>query len=62
MRMRNKPWAKPELEACDYFIKEPQLLKSKWQQQFKKQQPFHIELGCGKGGFIAQAALMNKVL
>ena len=59
MRMRNKPWAKPELEACDYFIKEPQLLKSKWQQQFKKQQPFHIELGCGKGGFIAQAALMN---
>ncbi len=56
MRMRNKPWAKPELEACDYFIKEPELLRGKWAERFAAKQPFYLELGCGKGGFIAQAA------
>lgn len=56
MRMRNKPWAKPELEACDYFIKEPEQLKGHWADKYPKKQPFYIELGCGKGGFIAAAA------
>lgn len=59
MRMRNKPWAKPELEACDYFIKEPEKYKGEWLSHFSKKQPFYIELGCGKGGFIAQAATMH---
>ena len=60
MRMRNKPWAKPELEACDYFIKEPEQLKGHWADKYPKKQPFYIELGCGKGGFIAQAATMDR--
>lgn len=60
MRMRNKPWAKPELEACDYFIKEPEQLKNKWSEKFAEKQPFYVELGCGKGGFIAQAAVKNR--
>ncbi|MBR2176029.1 MAG: tRNA (guanosine(46)-N7)-methyltransferase TrmB [Clostridia bacterium] len=59
MRMRNKPWAKPELEACDYFIQEPEQLKNRWSEHFAKKQPFYLELGCGKGGFIAQAASQN---
>lgn len=31
----------------------------KWCSQFTKQQPLHIELGCGKGGFIAHLAFQN---
>ncbi len=59
MRMRNKPWARPELEACPYFIKEPEKNRGHWTESFKKKQPFYIELGCGKGGFMAQAAVKN---
>lgn len=59
MRIRHKPWAKPELEASSFFIKNPDDLKGKWLEQFPKQQPFYIELGCGKGGFISQAAYNN---
>ena len=56
MRIRHKPWAKPELEASSFFVKEPDLLKNKWKQRFPKQQPLYIELGCGKGGFASKAA------
>ncbi len=57
MRMRNKPWARPELEACPYFIKDPRALRGHWREQFSSDAPFHVELGCGKGGFAAAAAL-----
>lgn len=56
MRIRHKPWARPELEASSFFIKEPDSLKNKWLSQFGNDKPFYIELGCGKGGFISQAA------
>ena len=59
MRMRNKPWAKPELEACPFFIKDTESIPGHWLEHFPHQQPFHIELGCGKGGFMAQAATVN---
>ena len=56
MRIRCKPWAKPELDACDFCMNEPDSLKNHWYEQFPKKQPFYIEMGCGKGGFISQAA------
>ena len=59
MRIRHKPWAKPELEASSFFIKEPDSMKNKWLGCFKKEQPFYLELGCGKGGFISQAAFQS---
>lgn len=59
MRMRNKPWARPELEACSYFIGEPSEMKGKWLERFPKQQPVHIELGCGKGVFAAESGTAN---
>ncbi len=59
MRIRHKPWARPELEASSFYIKEPDLLKNKWLSQYKKPQPLYIELGCGKGGFVSQAAFLN---
>lgn len=55
MRIRFKPWARPELEASEFYIDNPEEYKGKWRQLFKnKDNPIHIELGCGKGGFISQ--------
>lgn len=57
MRIRHKPWAKPELEACDFYIQNNQENTGHWRELFKSpQNPLYIELGCGKGGFISQIA------
>lgn len=57
MRIRHKPWAKPELEACPFYIKDPQQQKGHWNEIFSdSSKPLYVELGCGKGGFISQAA------
>ena len=53
MRMRRKPWARPELEACDFFIQKPSEYKGKWREYFKNENPIYLELGCGKGTFMA---------
>ena len=60
MRIRYKKWARPELEACKFYIKEPEKLKGKWKKEFKNpENPIHLELGCGKGQFMAQLAVNN---
>ena len=60
MRIRYKPWARPELEASKFYRDNPEELKGKWKEEFKnKEQPIHLELGCGKGQFISQIAVQN---
>lgn len=55
MRMRFKPYARPELLATDYHAHEPLQNKGRWHEVFARpQQPLHLELGCGKGGFLAR--------
>ncbi|MBU4438516.1 MAG: tRNA (guanosine(46)-N7)-methyltransferase TrmB [Acetobacterium sp.] len=54
MHIRPKPWARPELEACGFFQAYPPDHLGQWQQLFDQQQPLHLELGCGKGTFIAE--------
>ena len=57
MRIRHKPWAKPELEACSFYVMEPQKQIGHWRELFDEpDKPLYVELGCGKGGFISQAA------
>lgn len=56
MRMRTKPWARPELAACEYFISEPKQFYGRWNAQFAAAQPIHLEVGCGKGVFLAEMA------
>lgn len=56
MRIRHKPWAKPELESCPFYVCEPKDQKGNWNELFPKKQPLRLELGCGKGGFISQEA------
>ncbi len=54
MRIRHKPWARPELAACPFFIDDPAQLKGGWKNAFTHpERPLHLELGCGKGGFVA---------
>jgi len=61
MRIRYKKWARPELEASPFYIDEPETIKGKWKKQYKNpNQPLHLELGCGKGQFIAKLALKNQ--
>jgi len=57
--MRNKPWAAPELDACDFFVRNPAQYMGKWHSFFQRRQPIHLELGCGKGLFIAGLAPEN---
>lgn len=60
MRMRFKPYAKAELEAAEFCVNEPIALRAKWHSSFKNSgAPLHLELGCGKGGFIAELASRN---
>ena len=57
MRMRFKPYAHDELMAADFHVHEPLIWGGKWHSQYARpEQPFVLELGCGKGGFISQLA------
>ena len=60
MRIRYKKWARPELEASEFYIYNPEEYKGKWKETFNnKENPIHLELGCGKGQFISQLASNN---
>lgn len=56
MRMRRKPYARPELAAWEHHIDKPTEHRGHWAELFEKQQPMWLELGCGKGGFSAELA------
>ncbi len=61
MRIRYKKWARPELEASEFYEDNPEDWKGKWKKHFKNQNnPLHLELGCGKGQFISNLAVKNK--
>ncbi len=60
MRIRRKKWAKEELEKAEFYIDKPEVFKGTWKKKFKKNNPLHVELGCGKGSFIANLASKNK--
>lgn len=61
MRIRYKPWARPELEASYFYEDTPENYIGKWKEKFKKpKQPLYIELGCGKGSFISELAFRNQ--
>lgn len=61
MRIRFKPWARSELEASKFYIDNPEKQKGKWRELFKNpDNPLHLELGCGKGTFMANLALRDS--
>lgn len=61
MRIRYKKWARPELEASPFYVDNPEEKRGNWKELFKSPTlPLHLELGCGKGFFIANLASSNK--
>ena len=58
--MRFKPYARPELLACDFHVHEPLTHAGHWHELYARpEQPLHLELGCGKGGFLSQLAPLH---
>lgn len=59
MRIRYKPWARPELAAWRYNIASPGEMRGKWAEEFGNAHPLWVELGCGKGWFFAELGPKN---
>lgn len=56
MHIRRKPWARPELAACRFYVPDPVEHRGRWGEEFAQRAPLHLELGCGKGGFLSALA------
>lgn len=57
MRIRRRKWAKKELEEAKFYIDDPTIYKGKWKEKFNNENnKIYLELGCGKGTFIATLA------
>ena len=57
MRIRRRPWAKKELEEAKFYIDDSTINKGVWKSLFKyEDRSLCLEIGCGKGSFIAQLA------
>ena len=58
MRMRHKPYARPELAAWPCATDKPAEHRGSWKHFFADpEKPLRVELGCGKGGFLAMSGL-----
>lgn len=60
MRIRFKKWARPEIAASPFCMDDAFALAGTWRAHFARpEQPFYVELGCGKGGWVSQAAVQR---
>ncbi len=60
MRMRRKKNGAARRELCrEIMVENPAEYKGAWSRYFGNDHPVHLELGCGKGGFILQLAAQN---
>ena len=60
MRLRHKRWALPEMRESELFIENYEEVKGNWRKVFGNENPISLELGCGKGDFIKEAAKRDK--
>lgn len=57
MRMRKKKRTPDRMAQCAAFLVQPPAQYSgKWHDRFGNENPIHLEIGCGKGGFITTLA------
>lgn len=57
MRMRKKKNLDARMERCsEKLVGNPKDWKGKWSELFGNDNPIHIEIGCGKGGFVTGMA------
>ena len=58
MRVRKKAWAPEVLRTSEHIIHQPKENKGKWNEVFGNNNPIYVEIGCGKGRFISQNAVV----
>ena len=58
MRLRNVK-NKEILDKSPYIISDPFSFKGKWKEEFKNNNPIHLEIGMGKGQFLINMAINN---
>jgi tRNA (guanine-N7-)-methyltransferase len=56
LRLRNRPWAAPELAGCSYYVKDFTRNRGRWKEAFGNDAPIWLEIGCGKGMYLAGMA------
>ncbi|MCR5675096.1 MAG: tRNA (guanosine(46)-N7)-methyltransferase TrmB [Lachnospiraceae bacterium] len=56
MRLRNVKGAKEAVEASPFCENTPEIRRGHWQEFFGRRGPLHLEIGCGKGRFLAEMA------
>ena len=59
MRLRNIPGAKDAITGSEYVVQNPSECRGKWDTQFPKKNPLHIEVGMGKGRFLMDMARLH---
>lgn len=60
MRMRKRRHFDERMEACGaVLIEEKENISGRWGEIFNNDNPVHLEIGCGKGRFIAEMAKRN---
>ena len=60
MRMRKKKNCDARMESCaDIWVKNPEDNKGRWHEIFGNNNAVHIEIGCGKGGFVTGMAKLH---
>lgn len=58
--MRKKKNGAARLESCGrLLIKKTEEFRGRWKEEFGNNRPLHVEIGCGKGGFITELAKQN---
>ena len=60
MRLRNRPWALPELSECPYYISDMSANRGNWHNWFGNENPIWLEVGCGKGMYLSGMAPVNS--
>lgn len=59
MRLRHIKGSEEKIQNSPYTINEPSQYKGKYNKLFNNNNPIHIEIGSGKGGFIVEKAKRN---
>lgn len=59
MRVRKKKWTQSEINLSPLLVRAPEAQRGAWEAFFPAPNPIYLELGCGKGGFLAQLAAQS---
>lgn len=62
MRLRNRPWAAPELAGCPYYLSDFSRYRGHWREAFGNDRPIWLEIGCGKGLYLRGMASAHPEL